>query len=490
MADFIANIFHNLERFTQKTAFVIHDQSYSYAELSERVYAIQNTLLSGEHQQTYALWCDNHINTYASILALWFSGKTFVPLNAAYPVTRNKKIIRLSGCQTIISSKELPEYNDYSVLLTPDKGSAESPDLMDHSDKAVLYVLFTSGSTGEPKGVPVTYGNFQAFIDASLSTGFAFSSEDRFLQMYDLTFDGAFQSYIVPLLFGASVHTLFDGMVKYMAVAKLLTSKNITVAKMTPSVLYYLRPWFNQIRLPRLRYSVFGGEALPVSLVREWRKCVPNAEIINVYGPSETTVNVLSYRFDSMDEPLEYDGYISIGKAHPGVECDLIREETDDPNQGDLCISGKQVFKGYLSGKPDHSFVVLNGTSFYKTGDRVYRDQEGYYYFRDRMDNQVQINGFRVELSEIEAVIKAKFNSNSVACPIGEVNGVYSEIILYVLGDESAKRKIEYYLSTELPGYMRPSKIECLTHLPLLSSGKVDRQQLMKRATNRNNQQQ
>lgn len=489
MADFIAKICHNLERFSQETAFVINDQSYTYTELSSRICAIQNSLLSDDNQQKYALWCDNHINTYASILALWFSGKTFVPLNPAYPALRNKKIISLSGCQSIISTNELPEYKDHTVYLTSNSGSKGSPILMDHSDDAVLYVLFTSGSTGEPKGVPVSYRNFQSFIEASLSTGFEFTSDDRFLQMYDLTFDGAFQSYIVPLLFGASVYTLKDGLVKYMAIAKLLTSKNITVAKMTPSVLYYLRPWFDQIHLPHLRYSVFGGEALPVSLVRDWSKCIPNSEIVNVYGPSETTVNVLSYRFKSTNNPLEWNGYVSIGKGHQGVECELLNEGEGDANYGELSISGKQVFNGYLSEEAECPFTELNGVLFYKTGDRVYQDQDGFYYFKDRMDNQVQLNGYRVELSEIEAVVKAAFNSNSVACPVGEVPGVYFEIILYVETDESEQGKIENYLRTAFPEYMRPSRIECLKHFPLLSSGKVDRQKLMIKAGNTNPQQ-
>jgi len=250
-------------------------------------YELENTIV--------AILTYDDIETYASILALWYSKLVFLPLNPKNPPSRNLEILNLTECRMILSSNT--DSNNYlfnenmEIIYTKDlMADSKLFEIAEMSPDDRMYILFTSGSTGQPKGVPVKRKNLDAFIHAFFDIGFDLNEEDKFLQMFDLTFDVSIQSFLLPLCIGACVYTIPENEIKFLYAYKLLKTHSITFASMVPSAISFLQPYFGNILLEKLRFSFFSGEALDEHILKEWSHCVPNAVIGNFYGPTEATI--------------------------------------------------------------------------------------------------------------------------------------------------------------------------------------------------------
>jgi acyl-CoA synthetase (AMP-forming)/AMP-acid ligase II len=264
----------------------------------------------------------------------------------------------------------------------------------------------------------------------------------------------------------------------------------LTVLKMVPSIIYYLRPYFSEIKATSVRYSIFGGEKLYEDIINEWTKCVPNSKIINHYGPTEFTVCALyySYSFDSPNK--SYNGVLSIGKPFKSVDSIIIDENGNviyDNREGELCLSGGQLTTGYYNNAPlntssffKHKTSLGKVKRFYKTGDLCFREEEGCYMYVGRKDFQVKIGGYRVELGEIEYHVrnhKSTNLKNVLVLDVKNSNNNY-ELILVI---ESAKFSIDElmsYLSIKLADYMIPRRVVFIDTLPHNRNGKIDRKKL------------
>jgi acyl-coenzyme A synthetase/AMP-(fatty) acid ligase len=365
----------------------------------------------------------------------------------------------------------------------------DSPPLIrETSDETDAYVLFTSGSTGHPKGVRINRRNIDAFHRAYLAFGPEYSNSDRFLQIYDISFDGSVPCYLVALCTGASVFTVPQDEIKYLYAFKLMKEQELTVVKMTPSTLYYLQPFFLTIQLPKVRVCLFGGEALRVSIVEEWMNCVPNALIQNVYGPTEATIDSLMYNYNSGKfQKKSEDGIISLGNGFGDFEYAVIDNEgaqVSKGEKGELCLGGDQVMSAYWKDeeKSTQAFIFLETTNgekrFYRTGDMVSRDADGFFMFHGRIDCQVQVQGYRVELEEIEKHATDASGEHSVAAiPVTNKNG-NTEIVLFIGREEQLQDMILSEMHKKLPHYMIPSRIIFRNELPRLNNGKTDRKKL------------
>jgi amino acid adenylation domain-containing protein len=496
----------NLQEFSASPAFYINGISFSYMQFQQRIAVIQNHILSEirEEENYIGILSCNDIDTYASIFALWFSGKAFVPLNPLNPPARNTEIIQQMALKHIlcpgdpsgISAQFLSSITDTKALKEGTSDIAE----IQVSSESDAYVLFTSGSTGRPKGVRINRANLDAFYKAYLEFGPEYSFSDRFLQIYDISFDGSIPCYLVALCAGASVFTVPQDEIKYLYALRLMRDHALTVLKMTPSTLYYLRPFFNRINLPDVRVCIFGGEALPLALVEEWMKCVPNALIQNAYGPTEATIDSLMYNFNAGDfQKKSYKGIISLGKCFGDFEYAIINDSgtlADNGKEGELCLYGSQVMSGYWKDDEKTASAFFHWETagqtekFYRTGDLVYKDADGYFMYLGRADNQVQVQGYRVELGEIEHIARHVLGEINLAAV--SVTNQYGnpEIILYIEGQEKQKQdgekwqqeEIVLYLRSKLPHYMVPSRIIFMKELPLLASGKTDRKKLSEKA--------
>ena len=482
----------------QNKAFCIADQFYSYAEFRQFVSASQLLIQLHAGKTTglpIGVMCHDSIETFAAIFATWFLGHHFVPLHPQHPAALNNEKIQQSGLQLVVSSEESEACAQLTVPCIVNKNlkSTTPYQVANHPGRA--YILFTSGSTGKTKGVPITEQNMVAYMDGFLSLYPELKDSDRFLQTYDLTSDAAFTGYLIPLMLGACVYTLPTGGFKYLSIVKLLQQHRITFTKFTPSVLNYLRPYFKSMHFDTLQHSHFGGEALPYELAREWAKCIPNAEISNGYGPTETTVTCTIHRTPvSLLSEKVYNGIVSIGKPFKEVKTIIVDENNKTVAQGEkgeLCIGGPQLMEGYLNGEADSGkWLYLKDEKgiqerYYRSGDVVIQDQEGYLFFCGRKDEQLKISGYRVEPAEIEmAISRLTSGRKSKAYGYRNPSGTDS-IVVFVEQCDETENTLKDQLRTLLPLPLIPEKIIFIPQFPINSSGKADKNALFENYASR-----
>jgi D-alanine--poly(phosphoribitol) ligase subunit 1 len=341
-----------IEKYGDRNAFCIAGKFYTYIEFARHISKIRKTLeLSDINSKNVGLVVNDDIETYASIFSIWFQGLAYVPLHPQQPVERNLEVISQASIDLVLCSgdhKSFPNVHTINSALLEFEEFNLIPDPA--PENAIAYILFTSGSTGKPKGVPITRCNVGAFIKSFLDVGFNINEFDRCLQCFDLTFDVSVQSFLVPLIKGACVYTIPHDQIKYSYVYGLLEDHKLTFGAMAPSMIRYLRPYFEEINVPGMRYNILTAEASPVDLVTEWSKCIPNAEIYDFYGPTEATIYCTYYKFNKTGINKHLNGMISIGKPMSGLIA-IIRDEAGKvlgANQkGELCISGDQLTPGY-----------------------------------------------------------------------------------------------------------------------------------------------
>jgi len=486
----------NFDRYSGRNALCIKERFYTYDDLQKMVWSITKlikTEIPGR-QNTIGVITNDEIETYASILATWFTGNIFVPLNPRNPAARNNEIIKIAGIKCIMTSdtSDIHSWQTFATKILNIKKLKKypsSPLIESWNDEDILYLLFTSGSTGVPKGVPISLMNFKTFINSFISYDYEFSPEDRFLQIYDLSFDGSLPCYVVPLITGSCVYTVPQDEIKYLYALKLMRDHDLTFVKMPPSTFAYLRPFFDKIRLEKVKYCLLGGESLDSSLVSDWANCIPNARIHNVYGPTEATIICLIYEWIKDRQDKQYNGVVAIGRPigeNKVIILDQNQKSTGSHRIGELYVAGSQVTAGYWKSpeKNKESFFELEYNNkierFYKTGDLAMVDKDGDYLFCGRIDEQVQIDGFRVEIGEIEKHARDYLKINNVAAVSFQGTQKTTQIHLFVENEPEKINGLKKYLKLKLPVYMLPEKIHHIKEFPKSSGGKISKAELKK----------
>ncbi|MBN2662727.1 MAG: AMP-binding protein [Bacteroidales bacterium] len=480
-------ILNNFTQFNDRTAFVIEDSAYSYNFLKNRISSIYKELKRKKTEQNDAIviYTYNNIDTYAAIISTFLIGATFIPINSAHPTHRNQRILNQISAKEIISTNN----SDNPTINPVNLADSITNIILKPNDKSIAYILFTSGSTGVPKGVKISYKNINSFIVNFKNYFKNLTENDRFLQIYDLTFDASLHCYLLPLFLGASVYTVSPTKLKFIQAYKIMDKYKLTFAKFPPSVLHLLLPYFNKIKLEHLKYNLLGGEEFKTHIAESWQKCVPNGQIYNVYGPTEATINTHIFPVNISEiNTKSNNGIISIGKTFGENKAIIVDEKNNKKNTneiGELCLGGEQVAIGYFNDteKTNASFLQINETKFYKTGDLAYIDKDNDFIYIGRKDNQVQIQGYRVELSEIEKIAANYNNQLNYVAVTAENNTQAIEIFLFTL-NLSDLNDFKFFLNNNLPAYMLPSKIINLKTFPLLPSGKIDKNKLKEIAKN------
>lgn len=466
---YLQKIIQVFGEFPDRIALRIREESWSYGWLNARVYECQQFLkLAYSDSKSVAIQCEDSPHTYAFIIACLMSGKAFVPIHPAHPEDRNQRILRFAELAQPIAAASIPTTSTFNA--TP------GLPLIDPSviEQSIAYILFTSGSTGNPKGVPITQQALQTFIDACDATGLDSLSGKSCLQSFDLTFDLSLFGYLYPLVHGATVCTLPDDEIKQLAAMRILEDESVHTALMVPSMIRLLQPYFDRIELPDLKQVLFCGEALPLELMLQFKKCVPNALIRNVYGPTEATIFCMEYILpEDSQQWVSFQGVLSIGKPMKGTAIQL-------DSEGQLLLSGNQLSKGYLHAdeKQQLAFQKINGTTWYQTGDLAKIDDSGNYCFVGRMDQQVKVQGYRIELGEIEFQVNQLIAPALAIAVMGKDTQNNPEINIFINNPELNIQEIKEILKTVLPNYMIPAQWHTITEFPLNVNGKIDRKAL------------
>ena len=487
--DLTGEIVKALTKYAECPAFVIEDTAYTYGQLSATVQRI-SSFLSSREDRIIGIVAENRLETYASILSVLICGKTYVILHPTYPKHRNKKISDLAGIRLVLHTDSIHVLNldtrDLELVCTSSiQQEATLPAASHIAEDENAYIIFTSGSTGEPKGVPISRRNLNAFYTAYSRLGWQLDKHDRMLQMFELTFDVSVVSFLYPLTLGACIYTVSPEGVKYVNVIEVLEKYNLTFAAVAPSLLQLLLPYFPEISLPALRYLVVTAEASDVELLSAFRKCAPNASFINLYGPTEGTIYCTAYRIPA-SACKHHNGMAAIGKPFYGIDT-VIMDSNATPlptgETGELWISGNQVMSGYWN-NPEKSRECLvqtaDGKTYYKTGDLCWMDADGDIIYCGRKDSQIKMQGFRIELSEIEHVAKNFFNGEHRVVVIPKYSeGNQCELHLVIEKRNLDKQRMEEYMCSRLPFYMIPKHIHCLEQFPLNTSSKTDRKKIL-----------
>jgi D-alanine--poly(phosphoribitol) ligase subunit 1 len=494
----LTRILATARSFPERVAVKCHDGTLSYGELHAAAAATASALRALEpFPERVAIVSGDDRSTYAGLLGIWMAGAAYVPLNKANPARRNAGIIADAAVGAVLSSapfapaQEAAEQTGRPWLLVhpADRATDSTSTARASSREDLAYILFTSGSTGRPKGVPIRHGNLTSFCDAWLADEvYALSAADRFLQMFDLGFDLSVMNIFVPWSLGASVHVVPHGQITSLAVYKVMAEDAVTVALLVPSVLAYLSRYFDEIRLPELRYNLFCGEALPQSLAEPWSRCVPNARIQNTYGPTEATIFCFVYPWDAAKSAAcAINDIVPIGWPLGETGALILDEngnEVIDETIGELCLHGPQVAREYWR-NPERTAEAFFTTTIdgrerrcYRTGDLVSRLPDDSLAWRGRIDHQVKIDGHRVELAGIEAHAREVSDSTATAAiaVTGKDGGV--RLVLFLEGGDADIEGITTELARRLPAYMRPHEIRRLAALPLNVNGKIDRKAL------------
>jgi len=477
------------EKYAGSNAFCINEVFYSYKQLGETISAIRASVKELRTDNiNVGLVANDDIETYAAIIALWLEGKCYVPVNPETPAERNRNVLTQAGASVVIDSSDEVLFPELNVIRSKELAFTKldlEPVQVD--DDALAYIFFTSGTTGVPKGVPISRTNLAGFIKAFFELGITMDPSDKCLQMFELTFDLSVMSYLAPLLRGACVYTIPKNKIKFNYIADLLEEHQLTVALMVPSIIHYLRPYFDEINCASMKFSLFCGEALPLDVTSEWAACIPNAKIMNVYGPTEDTIFCTHYTYNRNGENKVSNGLMSIGKAMNGTFTIIVNDKKEMVNtgeKGELCLGGVQLTPGYWKNdeKNKEAFFYISyqgeSTRFYKTGDLCQADAEGDIMYLGRIDSQIKVQGFRVELSEIEFFAKEFLNKvNAVA--IAFTNKLHNtEIGMVVESTEFDTKPLLEYMKTKMPGYMIPTQMRFINSFPLNTNGKIDRKLL------------
>src|SRR5208282_755364 len=388
-----------------------------------------------------AVLASRSIAAYGGILGILGSGRGYCPLNPKFPLERTLVMLNASGCKTLVVGEEcaatlealLPHLEKPLTVIIPDAGwqpngaspvthrvvlARELAKMADPSEPTVrgdatAYLLFTSGSTGVPKGVAVSQSNAVAYMEYAKKR-FAFNASDRCSQNFDLTFDLSVHDLFTCWDAGA---TLCPYAEQTLTPAVLVDEKQLTCWFSVPSVAMFasklglLEPG----SFPTLRWSLFCGEALSATLAEAWQQAANNSILENLYGPTEATIAITYYRWDSATSPAEcVRGLVPIGWPFDGQQVCAVNDDLSPVptgESGELCLGGSQVTRGYLNdpAKTAKSFVRLAHTGdqiWYRTGDLVRQDERGCLFYLGRRDFQVKISGYRVELQEIDLVLR------------------------------------------------------------------------------------
>jgi amino acid adenylation domain-containing protein len=505
-------------KYPERDAVVAGTRRMTYRELeliSDKFAAvlIERGLKRGDRA---AIYMPKSIESIVAIHAILKAGGVYVPLDANAPPNRLGYILQNCAVRCIVVSAKtagklpqvFPEKNPIEIVviagddgntsLTLDVPIVRWADVVAHPhaepnprpsiENDLAYILYTSGSTGVPKGVMISHRTSLTFVDWAFET-FRLTSEDRNSSHAPLHFDLSIFDIFATLKAGAAIVLVPDGLSTFpVRLAEWIAGQKISVWYSVPSVLsmLVLRGGLDRLEYPNLRTILFAGEVFPVKYLRDVMKALPGVDFYNLYGPTET--NVITY-YKVPVLPEDRVKPIPIGRACANMDVFALTDDggvASHPGEvGELYARGSCLAEGYW-GDPDKTAKMFvenplqpNFREYaYRTGDLVMLDEQGDYEFLGRRDHMVKSRGYRIELGEIESALYGHHAIKEAAAVAVPDDLIGNRIVAFVVLNESANASVDdlkRHCSAHIPVYMVPENIEFRSELPKTSTGKTDR---------------
>jgi len=468
----------------EATAHISDGRTLTYGELRRHSDALACYLTErlGKDGRPIAVLGHREPEMLIAFLGAVKSGRPYVPLDTAFPQQRIDKILETSRAALVLTPKDILQFSALQVRGPARGVQGDEP----------FYILFTSGSTGEPKGVIITLACLEHFITWMLTEQRFTQLGEVFLNQAPFSFDLSVMDLYCSLATGGTLFSISrDRIANPKELYRALASSGVTTWVSTPSFaqMCLVEEKFGEAMLPRVRRFLFCGETLPPQTAAQLLKRFPKAEVWNMYGPTEATVATTSMRVDAAI--LERYSPLPVGHAMPGTEILLVnrnREVVPPDERGGIIIVGPNVSPGYLA-RPDltaDAFFQHRGQRAYRTGD-FGRFRNGLLFFEGRMDEQIKLSGYRIELGDVEANLRALATvRDAVILPVikdGAAQSLAAFVVLAVRDDAShfnLSQRLRKQLSERLPTYMLPRKFAFFDTFPMTANGKVDRASLAK----------
>ncbi len=518
---FAQTLHQKITSFSEEVAISQGEKSITYEKLNNTAKKIGRLFKDNiPSQSVVGIVGQRNFAVYYGILGSIYSGCTYVPINEKYTEDRIIKIIKESKVSvlignkiSILSIKESIKATDIKVVLLPEEEPSKETNVLPTNikyfyksdllslksiqpnridDSHIFYILFTSGSTGNPKGVMITDKNLQVFFN-NISNFYKLPIGYRASQTFDLSFDLSVVDIFFTWINGGRLCILnqselimpFD----YIKREKI----NFWFSVPTLSGFMYKMNYLKENSFPDLKYSLFCGEALPKGLTDTWQEAAPNSTIENYYGPTEATVSISRYLYrKDFKNRLFTNGILPIGKIFNDHSFAVVDEKLNKITKGDkgqLIIKGQQLAKGYINDMEKTQKVFRNipwdksNEIWYLTGDLVFVNSFDEIEFIGRIDNQLKIAGRRVELGEIEgAILKCNLIKDIVIVPKKNSDGSVKTLIGFTTSKISndLRNEINQLAKKYIEKLFLPSNILEIDKMPETSSGKTDRKKLFK----------
>jgi D-alanine--poly(phosphoribitol) ligase subunit 1 len=480
----IQRIDHRATAVPEAIAHLSGDRTLTFGELRRRSDGLAGYLMErfGDDHRPIAVLGHREPEMPIAFVGTVKSGRPYVPIDTALPQTRIDQILASSRAALTLTPDQIRQFSS----------SESGGPFMPVEENDPFYILFTSGSTGEPKGVMITLGCLEHFINWMLAEQRFSKGAEVFLNQAPFSFDLSVMDLYCSLATGGTLFSISRDLIENpKKLYRAFASSGVTTWVSTPSFaqMCLVEDKFAEAMLPRVQRFLFCGETLAPRTAAQLLERFPRAQVWNMYGPTEATVATTSIQIDGAI--LGKYSPLPVGRVMPGTEIFMVDENGDElsaNDRGEIIIAGPNVSPGYV-GRPDltaRAFFEYGGLRAYKTGD-LGRFRDNLLFFEGRIDEQIKLSGYRIEPGDVEANLRTLPTiRDAVVIPVIK-NGAAQSLTAFVslearneTSDFKLTHNLRIQLGERLPAYMLPRKFIFLDAFPMTANGKVDRTALAK----------